>query len=252
MLTQKGDSKLAANYSANFGDNVVKENVSTTGKARGYDLQAAYAISNHWALQLNYFNRTERNAGDFDSFSLDSTVINYKRNLTEIGAGYFHAINGNKLAIFQIFAGIGFGKSNFTDKGRDRNNVFHNKFHNMSVTKLFFQPAIMVRSKKNYAASFSSRLSLQYFNNIITDYTFTELNNYVLDSLTISPSLFWEPAVVNTFGFKKLPGLQLEFQLGMSFLMSRRFVDYRSFNFSAGILVDVPKLLKTKSKPSKN
>jgi hypothetical protein len=252
VLIKKGDSKLAFNYSFNPTASTVKENVPTKGKARGFDVQGAYAISKNWAMQLNYFNRTERNAGDFDAGARDSVVINYKRNLVEIGGGYFHALNSNKLSIVQIFAGVGFGKSNFTDNGRDQNNLYRSKFHNMGVVKLFIQPAFMVRSKGNFSAAFSSRSSLVFFKNINTDYNAIELNRYKLDSLTISPRLFWEPAVVNNFGFKKLPGLQLEFQLGFSFLMSRRFVDYRSFNFSTGLLFDIPKLLATKKTSPKN
>jgi hypothetical protein len=252
VFTKKGDSKLAFNYSFNPTASTVKENVPTKGRARGFDVQGAYAISKHWAMQLNYFKRTERNAGDFDSGARDSVVLNYKRNLVEIGGGYFHALNNNKLSVLQIFAGIGFGKSNFTDVGRDQNNVYRSRFHNMQVTKIFIQPAFMVRSKGNFSAAFSSRNSLIFFKNINTDYDANELDRYKLDSLTISPRLFWEPAVVNNFGFKKLPGLQLEFQLGFSFLMSRRFVDYRSFNFSAGLIFDVPKLFAVKKQPVKN
>jgi len=252
VLTKKGDSKLAFNYSINFADNTVKENVSAKGKARGYDLQAAYAFTNHWAMQLNYFHRNERNAGDFDNNILDSTVVNYKRSLTEIGAGYFHALNENKKAIVQIFGGAGFGKFSFTDNGRDQNSVYRSRYHNMSITKLFIQPAFMVRSKRNFAATLSSRFSIIFFKNIVTDYNVTELDNYKLDSLGYRPRVFWEPSVINTFGFKKLPGVQFEFQTGVSFLMSKRFVDYRAFNFSAGLLFDLPKLFALNNHSSKN
>ena len=252
VLVKKGDSKLAFNYSINLADNTVKDNVSTRGKARGYDLQTAYAFTNHWAVQLNYFNRKERNAGDFDNNLKDSVVINYKRNLTEIGAGYFHALNDNKQAIVQIFAGIGFGKFSFTDNGRDRNSVYRNRFHAANITKLFIQPAFTVRSKKKFAASFSSRHSIIFFKNISTDYTVTELDNYKLDSLSYNPRVFWEPSVINTFGFKKLPGIQFEFQLGLAFLVSRRFVDARAFNFSTGLLFDLPKLFALTPHSSKN
>jgi hypothetical protein len=251
VFAKKGDSKLAANYSFNLSDNTIKDSVPVKAKARGYDLQAAYAFTNHWAMQVNYFQRSERNTGDFDTGIRDSVVINYKRNLTEIGAGYFHLLK-NKQSLFQVFAGIGFGKSSFTDDGKDPNRVYRNRYHQMNVTQLFIQPAFTVRGKKNFAATFSSRLSAVYFKNISTNYTATELDNYKLDSLNYSPRVFWEPAVVNTFGFKKLPGLQLEFQLGFAFLVSRRFVDVRAFNFSAGLLFDLPKLFAFNHHSSKN
>ncbi|MFM2327369.1 MAG: hypothetical protein RIR31_1571 [Bacteroidota bacterium] len=252
VFLKKGDSKLAFNYSFNIIDNATQQNAAIKGKDHGYDLQSAYAISNHWALQLNYSNRAETNTGDFNYSFRDSAVINYNRNLTEIGAGYFKALNDNKQAVVQIFAGIGFGKFGFTDEGRDQNNVFRHKYHNMNITKLFIQPAFTVKSKKNFAATFSSKNSLIFFSKISTNYSATELDNYKLDSLSYSPRFFWEPAIINTFGFKKLPGIQFEFQMGMAFLMSRRFVDYRAFNFSAGLLFDLPKLFALNKHSSKN
>ncbi|WP_462261405.1 hypothetical protein [Ferruginibacter sp.] len=252
VLTKKGDSKLAVNYSVNPVDNSVKDSIPVKAKARGYDLQAAYAITNHWAVQLNYFHRTERNAGDFDAGNRDSVVINYKRNLTEIGLGYFHALNENKRSFVQIFAGAGFGKFSFTDNGRDQNRIYRSHYHHVNVTKLFIQPALTVRGKRNFAASLSLRSSIIFFKNIATDYNATELNNYKLDSLSYSPRVFWEPAMVNTFGFKKLPGVQLEFQMGFAFLVSRRFVDARVFNISGGLLFDLPKVFALSKHSSKN
>jgi hypothetical protein len=252
VLTKKGDNKLAVNYSVNLLAHTEQAGIDIKEKARGYDLQGAYAFTNHWAIQLNYYHRTERNAGDFDAGSRDSVVINYKRKLTEIGLGYYHALNNNKQSFFQVFGGIGLGSSGFTDNGRDYNNVYRNRYHNMNVIKLFIQPAFTVKGKKNFAATFSSRLSTIYFKNISTDYNATELDNYKLDSLSYSPRLFWEPAVINTFGFKKLPGVQFEFQMGFAFLVSHRFADARAFNLSGGLLFDLPKLFALNRHSSKN
>jgi hypothetical protein len=252
VLVKQGDSKLAVNYSMNPANNTVKDSVPVKAKARGYDLQAAYAVTKHWALQLNLYHRTERNAGDFDSNIKDSVVINYKRNLTEIGLGYFHSLTSNQRAIFQVFGGVGFGKFNLEDNGKDQGRVLRSRYHQMNITKLFIQPALTIRGRRNFAASFSARTSVIYFKNIQTNYSATELDNYKLDSLSYSPRVFWEPAVINTFGFKKLPGLQLEFQFGFAFLASQRFVDARAFNFSAGLLFDLPKLFALNPRSSKN
>lgn len=251
VLSKKGDSKLAINYAVNPLTNSSDNTSGSKAKGHGIDVQFAQALSGHWAIMVNCFNRTERNSGDFDSGNRDSVTINYKRRLVEIGAGYYHILGDNKQAVFQVFGGIGFGKSDFTDEGRNFNSLYRTRFHNMNLIKLFIQPAFMLRSKNNFAASFSSRNSLIFFKNIRTDYNTNELNNYKLDSLSISPRLFWEPAVVNTFGFKQLPGVQFEFQLGFAFLVSSRFVDYRSFNFSTGILVDLPVLLRKKTHEAK-
>lgn len=246
VLLKKGDSKLAANLSTNFSKRNTTNGIVKNNKSFGLDLQGAYALTNKFAVQVNYYRRTEKNNGDFSANNLDSSVINYTRHLTEIGFGYYRAVMDNNRAIFQVFAGIGFGKFGFTDIGRDQNNVFHNNQHQAGITKLYVQPAFTIRNKRNFAASLSSRFSVIYFRNIQTDYTAAELDKYKLDSLNYHPHLFWEPAVVNTFGLKKIPGLQLEFQAGLCLLQSPLFIDYRSFNFSLGILFDVSKLLKKK------
>ncbi len=250
VLVQEGDSKIAFNLSTNFTGDKTVNGQKQKNKGNGFDLQGAYAVTNNFAVQAAFIRRTETNNGDFVS-NLDSSIINYKRNLTEFGIGYYKDLGNSRQAIFQVFAGVGFGKSGFKDRGKDRNNVFYNRFHQMNVTKVYVQPAFMIRSKKNFAAALSSRFSVIYFQKIKTDYTAIELDNYKLDSLGY-PRLFWEPAMVNTFGFKKLPGLQFEFQMGLALLQSRRFVDYRSFNLSTGILFDLTKLLKVKTPASKN
>lgn len=252
VLTKKGDSKLAFNYSLNAADKASDNFVYKNGKAQGYDLQAAYAFTNKWAGQVNYYRRTEQNSGDFSSGAADSTVIDYKRSLTEVAAGYFFPLNKKRWVMLQVFGGMGFGTFGFTDNGRDFNGAYRSRYHNMHVTKVFIQPAIVLRGKNNFATALSSRYSIIYFKKIKTDYTATELDNYVLDSLNYRPRVFWEPALVNNFGFEKLPGVKLEFQVGFSFLMSRQFADYRSFNVSAGLLFDLPKLFGNSHRSSKN
>lgn len=241
VLEKKGDSKLAANYSTNLAEDAV-----------GFDIQGAYAFTKHWAAQVNYFYRKEYRTGYDRSSSNDLSSVDYRRNLTEIAIGYYRQLKKTQPVFFQVFAGTGFGKFGFTDAGADFNGVLRNRFHNTDITKLFIQPALQVKSRGSFIASFSSRYSLIYFKNIKTDYTATELENYKLDSLSYSPSLFWEPAMVFAFGHKKLPGINFEFQNGYSFLMSRRFVDYRSFNFSMGLLFDLPKLFAMNRRSSKN
>jgi len=246
VLTQKGDSKLAGGLSANLF-----ANTNAGGFARGFDLQAAYATGNHLAVMVNYFHRKERNGGNFDAGYRDSSVIRYKRNLTELGIGWYTMLGSSELAAFQVFAGIGTGQFSFTDDGHDAGMNYYSRFHKAKITKYFLQPAVMVRSPKNFVASLSSRFSLISFHHINSNYTAAELDNYKLDSLAYSPHLFWEPAVINSFGFNQLPGIRFEFQAGFSFLTSRLFIDARSFNFSASIILDVPALLKRKTPVSK-
>jgi hypothetical protein len=252
VLVKQGDSKLAANYSSDLSGNPF---TSTEGsrerkKSEGYDLQGAVAVTNNFAIQANYFNRTERNKGN--DGNLDNSVINYRRELTEIGLGYFRSIHSRDKVMFQVFAGAGKGNFKFTDAGNDLNNLPYTRFHQADIIKIYIQPAFIFRVKENFALSVSSRHSFINFSNILTDYSPLELQDYQLEDLEFGYRAFWEPGFTNTIGFNKLPGLKLEYQLSTSLLVSQRNIDYRSFNFSLGLVLDIPKIFSPPSSERKN
>jgi hypothetical protein len=246
LLAKKGDSKIGLDYSSNLPGTRSIDGQVFRGRSHGTDIQGAYALSNKFALQANYFSRSEKNGGNY-STTLDSAVIRYRRKLTELGAGYYSKLNQESSLMFQLFAGFGLGNFSFTDAGKDRNQAFYTRFHRANIFKFYVQPAFQYQNKKRIAATLSSRFSVIKFSNIETDYTPQEQANFELDRLSSSPVVFWEPAFINTFGFKKLPGFFLEYQAGLSLLTSRRFVDARSFNFSAGFHADIFQLLKKKA-----
>lgn len=254
VLVNKGDSKLGVYLSSNLSGKTYYNNSESENKNRGYDLQGAYAFTNDFAVQANYFNRRESNNGFHDLSGLDSSFINYKRNLTEIAIGFFTPIDNNKQVMFQIFGGIGGGQFSFTDNGKLQGGagIDYYRSHQATITKLFFQPAFMFRSKGIFAISLSSRFSFIKFGNIKTNYTPEELIDYKLSGLNKATNYFWEPAFTNTFGFKKLPGVQLEYQFGSSILVSGPYIKHRALNFSLALLLDIPKLLHPKPAGSKN
>lgn len=245
ILTQKGDSKLAGYYSFNPGE---KNNLTTVGKlnsGNGADLEAAYAVTNHWAVQAAYTIRHEKNYADFNINRADSSLITYRRNGAEFGIGYYTSIDKRRASFFQLFGGVGLGRSSFSDKYFTGNMAARN--FTMDITRLYIQPAIMIKYGDVFASSFSSRVSFVYFKNVKSDYTAEELLRYQLNDIDRGVKVFWEPAFINAFGLKKLPALKLEIQMGMSFLMTQRFVDYRTVNVSAGLMLDLSRLLQNKS-----
>ena len=108
LLKKRFDSKLSVNYSTNADINGSSNNTNrySRNRANGYDLQGAIAVTDHIGLQGSYFSRTERTNGD--AYNGDSSVVRYKRNLTEFGAGYFTSINKKDKIFFQAYAGVGF------------------------------------------------------------------------------------------------------------------------------------------------
>lgn len=245
VLVKKGDSKLSASYS----NNILNESFAQSSpnmekdKGRGFDIQSAVAITDHFAIQANYYKRSESNY-EASSNTGNNNVVNYKRKLTEIGIGYFTSLHRKDKVMLQVFSGAGNGMFSFTDITKDRNNNLFTKQHQAGVFKFYVQPAMMFRIKENFALSVATRLSILKFSNIKTDYPVTELDNYNLDGLAYGSHTFFEPAFINTFGFNKLRGLQFEYQLGFSFQVNERKISYRELNFSLGILLDIPKIFK--------
>ena len=241
LLTQKGQASLGGNYSTNIGNRNSAGSKVRISTASGYDLQGAYAINRRWIITSAFYKRHERNDGDYSSQNLDSSVIRYRRTLYDIGAGYIIPLVADKMYL-HVFGGIGFGKFGFTDIGADQSGMQEQHFHQAHASRIFLQPALSLMSSAYVSTTISSRFSSLHFSHIRTDYSADQLDSYQLDSISYSPTRLWEPAIIQTFHFKKVPGFSLQYQAGLSMLLSRNFVDVRPFNFSIGIFADPVRL----------
>lgn len=234
VLTKKGDGKIGAAYSTNAVGQETKDGVDIDNRSRGYDLQGAVAITNNLAIQAAHAYRWEKAQG-----GPDSITIKYKRNLTEIGFGYYMPVNDKNNTFFQVFAGAGLGKFSFTDV--DKTSSY---YHEATITKVYLQPAISFKSKGSFTTSVSVRFSRINYSKIKTNYSVGQLDDYHLENLNSRAKWFFEPASISSFGFKGLPGLRFEVQAGLSFLMAREYRDYRKFNFSIGSYLDFASLFR--------
>jgi len=241
VLTEKNDSKIAVAYSTNADANA-SDNKYDRNRSNGFDVQGAYAITNHFAVQASYFARSEASYLRGEYF--DSSAVKYKRNLFEFGVGGYTPIDRKGKIHFQAFVGVGFGKFKIDENGRDNGGLLYSRYHYSNVTKFYVEPAITFKSKEIFAASLSTRFSVIKFGSIKTNYQQSEKESFDLDSIGRNAIVFFEPAFVNSFGINSLPGLRLEYQLGLSLLMSQTIVDFRPFNFSVGLVFDIPKLIK--------
>lgn len=241
MLDKKNDLEFSAFYAGSI--NAFKEKGNYN---RGFDLQAAWAVSNHFAVMLNESVRWEKNGGNDSFFQNDSSFLSYKRNFTEIGVGYFTSAKDNKKMQFQVFGGAAFGSSKIFDAFTS-NNIQVNKYYYSRDTKIFIQPALIYSPFKNFSAALSSRFTEVVFTHVRTNYTSTELDNYILDSISVSPVFFWEPAVSYTFGFKKFP-VKFQLQGSITVLLNRRFIEHRDTNIGIGLIYNF--LKNTKNKPT--
>ncbi len=244
-LALKNDVELSANYGTSINLFSIRGNYN-----RGFDLQGAWAFSNHFALMVNETFRWEKNSTNDTFFQGDSSALTYKRAFTETGAGYFTSMKKNKKMQFQVFGGASFGSSKIYDDFFS-NSILTKKYHQSRVTKVFLQPTFIFKPGDKFNAAFSSRFTEIIFSHIRTNYTPAEQNNYLLDSITVSPVFFWEPALTYTFGFKKIP-VKIRIQGSVSILLNHRFVEYRSSNIGLGIVSDFKRAKAKKTSAPKN
>ena len=251
VFTKQGDSKLAADYSNNGAwaySDYNSQNQYDKKASQGIDLQGAFAVTKHIGIQANYFYRKENTNSTYNTYNFDSSAVKYRRNMADFGAGFFSALDTKDKVLFQVYAGMGLGKTTISDKGKDQNQSAYSRYYNTDITKFYLEPSVTFRAREVFAGSIATRLSLIKFRNINSNYTFQEKQDLNLDSLDRFAVVFFEPAFVGSFGFNKLPGFRIEIQAGLSLLLDESFVDYRPFNFSAGLVFDIRKLLRGRTK----
>lgn len=243
-LKEKGDSKLAAYYSSGNHQTSPQDQ---DGYNRGLDVQAAYALTDHWAVTASLFTRKERDAYSEKRTSLfNRSTVNYKRNLLEFGGGYFTAINRTKTVGLSLFGGMSFGKFRMFDTGLTEQLDPYDRFHNARIRKIFLQPALTIMPGKYFRMMIVHRLSYVHFGDISTSYTNDERDYFRLTQIENRTRYFGE----TTLGLQSaLPGanwMSIETSLTIS---TQPRIDYdwiraRGFNASIGLSFDISKMLR--------
>jgi len=233
-FTQKGDSKVTAYYSTGTSDG------SKGSFNRGLDLQAAYAFTNHWAVSLSYYHRSERDIypswwGDKNIF--DNSRVDYKRHVVEVGAGYFFFINQRKTNTFNIYGGIAGGGFNLNDNGIDAYNNAYNRVYQTNFTKYIIQGGFNFMPSSNCHLSFSERLSYVHFGSGNTSYSPNELSFFNLDRIADKTFFYYEPTFNLQFGIKNCNWIKLDVSATAIVHGSDDSPEVRGLNGSIGITV---------------
>lgn len=237
---KKGESKLAAYYSSSDNNTLKNE------FARGWDLQGAYAIGDHWALTASYFNRRERDVYNYYRYSnpFDSSIVKYKRNLFEIGSGYFISVNPKKTITINLYGGAAFGKFSFDDNGLDGIRANYSRNHSSNITKWFLQPSVNFMPGRHVRFSFILKSSYVHYGNIQTTYTPAELQYFNLDKITHRTLNFIEPCWNFQFGFPKYPWVKIDLAVSGVANNPRYIENVRQNNSSIGLTFDFSKMGK--------
>ena len=238
---EKGESKLAAYYSSGSDEGHLDEEYNN-----GLDLQAAYAVCDHWTLTADYFQRNEKDIfTNYHRNFFDSSVVRYDRNFTNFGAGYFIPLTNNKQTVFNIFGGFGFGKFSFTDNGLD-NAINYSRHYESKMSKWYIQPSVNFFAGKYLRSGLIGKFLWIHYTDPSTSYTPAEQSYFGLDLLQGSTVSFFEATWEMQVTFKKMTWFYLHggFTLCPNTPDNNVNLETRNFNFSLGAGVDFSKLKK--------
>lgn len=235
---EKGETKLSAYYAGTGkGD-------QGTGLHSGYDVQGAYAISDNWALTAGLFKRKERDTYWLfvqDSYNIfDSSVVNYKRNLVELGGGYFTPVNRGETIFFNVYSGVGFGKFSIDDKGFNAGAAYSRK-HTNKILKWYIQPGVNFMTSEYFRFSLVSRISFVHYSRSATNYTTDELAYFRLNKINDGWLSFFEPTLNIQAGVPGCDWLRLEAGLTLSTDPEDNYLEARSFCPFIGLSFDLSK-----------
>lgn len=237
-ITKKGQVSFTAGYSTNVGGDRSKNenNKKTSTRSTGLDLQAAVALNKHWMVIGSFNYRSEQNHGNTIYNNSDSMIVRYKRNELMMGSGYYHTFGGDSSLTLHILAGYGFGRSSFTDRGRMQGDDNWDRYFKFRPGRYFIQPGIVKNTERfRMQGGLVSRLSMVKFRKVQTNYTESERNIFYINGLQNRTYFFWEPGTnIRWQVNKKLP-MYLEAFAGISVLLDKSFIDYRSHVVGVGI-----------------
>lgn len=131
-----------------------KEFQATASAGMGYNLQAAYAITDHLGVTGNFMVANNKASKKFQYRT---------QQYSELGIGYYH--NAPSIT-FEMFAGLGAGKG--ATKDSIYNFLTNDYLYSANATynKFFFQPALGMNRWENFEWSFAPRISYVMFQSI--------------------------------------------------------------------------------------
>ena len=184
LFKEKGEGRLQAQFTSTAGQ-------GSTETADGFEIQTAYALGNHSALQLNFFHAS----GNEEEYGSGSG------NYIEAASGYFKPFAKNHM-VFETYSGLGFGNVNNIYKSSYGNYITEDA--KTFITKFFVQPSIGFTSRY-FNAAFSSKFS--FVNLGLKHSTLSKENNLYdydyVESLRKGKSyFFWEPGLMLRSGFE--------------------------------------------------
>jgi len=213
LFKAKNEGRIQAQYTT------VGVGADLENSIDGFEVQSAYAIGNHTAIQLNFLHAAHKE-GDYGSGD---------GNYIEAAAGYFKP-SVNKHWIFETYAGLGTGtvKSIYGSE-------YNSATAKTSVTKFFVQPSFGY-SSDYFSMAFSSKFSMVDFG--VRNSSLSKDTNPIdyedIESFKKGKSYFWwEPGIMVRAGFKEIQAIT---QITYS-MQGNDGPPFSNLNYSIGIIL---------------
>ncbi|MFT3703241.1 MAG: hypothetical protein QM802_12765 [Agriterribacter sp.] len=220
LLKKKNEMQVRAQW---FGG--LRDDESDKGKVRGGSLQAAYAVTNHIGITGSYSYSNE-----FEDYNMSSSypeTVSYKKNIAEIGAGYFTPVSKNKRLALEIYAGYGAGKNRLTNK---QHLWGSETSYNGRIQRFYIQPALALHLPRNTSLAWTLRTSFVKFHNANTFYP--DISLYEIEKSYIA---FFEPSFVVRFPVGPFNWVKGNVQIGGAFKINDKNIHYRDALGSIGL-----------------
>lgn len=233
---EEGNVKINGFYSSSGNNDI-------NNRSNGLDVQAAYALTNHWAVTAAYFFRDESDRQLRYSI-FDSSRIRYRRNLAGIGTGYFIALNPKKTITFNIYGGADIGQFSIDDRGIKDSSAYK-RYHKSRITKWYLQPSFNFMPGKFFRASVFVRNNFVHYGHIRTSYTDEELDYFSLGLINNSTLHFFESGYELELGIPQVPWLFINTSLSFTSILSGISFTHlasRSANVSIGLSANLSKI----------
>ncbi len=242
---QKGDSKIAGFYSGSGGGRGTINSQEHYKHSDGFDVQGAYAISDHWALTGAYFYRSERDV-EVAGTIFGTSDVSYKRNLAELGAGYFVPMNSSGTVTFNVYGSLGAGKFSLKETGL-KDGDDYSRFYDVKVIKWFLQPSINFMPGKYFRASFYFKPTIVHYGRDNSDYLPDEYAYFGYGNINNHSLRFFELGYDLQLGVPKVPWLFIEHSV--SGVLRSSYLEYgklisRGANASIGLSLNFARMTK--------
>lgn len=195
--------------------NELRATVSTGGGGdiSTVDLQAAYSITNHFAVMTNFMSGR---GSDDDENSRGNG------NCFELGAGYFAPIE--EKGVFEVYGGFGFSNQ-------------HHEYNSggmadLSFRKFFIQPSFGL-SLNAFDLAFTPGLSSVSFHKVDNLLLSTDVNFEEVDQIAKNnTSLLFEPTLTIRAGWKYV---KFQTQFGLAHNLSHPDLAFEQFKLNVGL-----------------